>query len=169
MRIGVYGDETSSISNPLRPRYLFHSGSIPMIGNSDSGMFLSVASLNGLKKVDLCCVGNRCMGLLVHYIKGPTVALGQWHTSYSSKHCCIYKRNEQSISRICFRMAKLGRLAFVTDIYFLEDETKIVSDNEFRVFSFDQHIAWWFSERQDGIVQWTGGLQVVPDERLMHL
>ena len=81
MRIGVHGDETSSILNPLKPRYLFHGGSIPKIGTPKSGLFLSVASLNGLKKVDLCCVGNRCTGLLIHYVKGPTVPLGQWRRS----------------------------------------------------------------------------------------
>ena len=137
MRIGVHGDEMSSIPNPLKPRYLIHGGSTPRIGNPNSGLFLSVASLDGFRKIDLCFVGNRCTGLLVHYVKSPAVALGQWHTSSDSKLCCIYNTNEQSISRICFRM-NLGRLAFVTNVYFLDDAAEIVSDNEFRVFSFDQ-------------------------------
>lgn len=35
-------------------------------------------------------------------------------------------------------MSNLGKLAFVINICFLDNETEIVSDNEFQVFSFDQ-------------------------------
>ena len=70
LQIGVYGDETSSILDPLKPRYLFHGGSILTIGNPNSGL-------------------------------------------------------------------SLGKPTFVTNIFFLDDKIEIVSDNEFRVFSFD--------------------------------
>ncbi len=115
MRIGVCGDETSSIIMPLKPQFLSYVGSVPAIDNPNSGFFPSVISLSGLKKVDLCYVGNRGSGILIYYIKGPIVALGQRYTAQASKHCCIHDRNGSSISRICFTVNKPGVLAFVTN------------------------------------------------------
>lgn len=47
---------------------------------------------------------------------------------------------EMSKHRILFRMSDPRRLAFVTNICFFDDETEVVSDNEFRLSSFDQVI-----------------------------
>lgn len=52
--------------------------STPISGPS-AGLFLSTAILSNLRRVELCRIGNRCTGLLIHYLNGLSTALGQWH------------------------------------------------------------------------------------------
>ncbi|KAH6718638.1 hypothetical protein BKA61DRAFT_431482, partial [Leptodontidium sp. MPI-SDFR-AT-0119] len=56
---------------------------------ADAGLYLSFASLSGLKEVRLCRLGNRCTGIMIHYLHSPPVVLGQWHTSCLSRHKSI--------------------------------------------------------------------------------
>jgi hypothetical protein len=94
MGLGVIGDGTPTTTIPLTPRY--HVSKIPPIAGPDAGLFLSVAVLSGLEKVDLCRVSNRCIGVLIHYVNGLIAVLRQWWTTDVSQHSCIYKSDNES-------------------------------------------------------------------------
>jgi hypothetical protein len=75
MRLGVTSNSFSLKTTPLTPQYRVCG--IPLIGSIGAGLFLSTAHLSDLEKVDLCRVSNRCIGIMIHYISGLTVVLGQ--------------------------------------------------------------------------------------------
>jgi len=68
MRLGATGDGTPTTTTPLTPQ--FRICEIPPIAGPNARLFLLVAILSGLEKVDLCRVSNRCIGILIHYING---------------------------------------------------------------------------------------------------
>lgn len=186
MRLGVTGDGVPLKTAPLTPQYRVCR--IPPIGSIGAGLFLSTAVLSGLDKVDLCRVSNRCIGMLIHYISGLTIVLGQWRTAGSLQYSCIYKSDNRtsptSITNIYFRITRSGRHTIVTDVSFLEDYSGVVIPNsEYQVYregevrslylavyslltvwDFLQCIAWWFSQFYDVVVPWAGLTQDIPGE-----
>ena len=73
MRLGVIGDVTLPTATPLTAQYSLCE--IPPIAGPNAGLFLSIAVLSGLKKVDLCRVSNRCIGIMIYYLNGLVVVL----------------------------------------------------------------------------------------------
>lgn len=97
------------------------------------GVFLSVASLCGLDRVDACHVRERCTGLLIRYVDGPPAVLGEWNTTDASQHSCIYKRSDgKSITKVCFRMLKY--YPEVADVELLTDASYASLGNDNRVY-----------------------------------
>jgi hypothetical protein len=112
---------------------------IPPISSIGAGLFLSTAGLNDLEKVDLYWVSNRCIGIMIHYISGLTVVLGQWQTAGSLQYSCIYKSDNKadptSITNIYFRITRSGSHTIVTDVNFSEDHSGVVIPNsEYQVY-----------------------------------
>ncbi|KAH6692790.1 hypothetical protein BKA61DRAFT_281285 [Leptodontidium sp. MPI-SDFR-AT-0119] len=167
MRLGVIGDGTAPGAAPLQPQYHNCGFPSPPIGTPNAGLFLSFAVLDGLERVDMCRVKNRCTGLMIHYIGGGTSVLGQWHTSCASQSSCIYDGNGPAITHIYFEMSRCRDRQIVTAVNFAPSTAETTSDSEYRVFSIGEHIAWWFSERYDEILRWTGELQDIPGESTM--
>ncbi len=137
MRLGITSDGTRTTTTALTPQYRICE--IPPIAGPNAGLFLSVAILSGLEKVDLCRVLDCCTGILIHYVGGLIVVLGQWRTAGSSQHSCIYKRDKKSdttnITNIHFRMTRSKRHNIVTDISFSEDRSGVVIPNsKYQVF-----------------------------------
>ncbi|KUJ07346.1 uncharacterized protein LY89DRAFT_545051, partial [Mollisia scopiformis] len=90
MRLGVTGDDTPSRAARLPPLYHNCGFPSPPIGSPNAGLFLSIAVLSGLKRVDMCRINKRCAGMLLQYLDGHTTILGQWHSSPPSQQSCIY-------------------------------------------------------------------------------
>jgi hypothetical protein len=109
-----------------------HSCNFPPIAGPNAGLFLSIAVLSNINKVDLCRVSNRCTGLLIHYLDGSTTTLGQWNGCHVSQHSCIYHSNQSSITNLCFGMAKFQNHSIVTDIRYSigKNETELDSYNQ---------------------------------------
>jgi hypothetical protein len=187
MRLGVIGDGTPPTTTPLTPQYPVCK--IPPIAGPDAGLFLSVAILSDLEKVDLCCVSNRCIGMLIQYTNGPIAVLGQWRTVGVSQHSCVYKKDssKSDTTSIYFRVTRSGKHNIVTDVSFSGDHGMVVTpDSEYRVFVtgqvrsssnldthnlltvfFVQYIAWWFSEFDDAVLPWTGTTRDIPSKSEM--
>ncbi|KAE8440308.1 hypothetical protein EG329_009453 [Mollisiaceae sp. DMI_Dod_QoI] len=87
----------------------------------DAGLYLSFARLGGLKEVQLCRLGSRCTGIMIHYFHSPPVVLGQWHTSFLSKHSSIDVRN---VSTMHVERSKSGGYYIVSNITFSADENR---------------------------------------------
>lgn len=133
-KLGIIGDGVSPMTTPLTPHY--HVCDFPVIASPNAGLFLSVAVLSGLQKVDLCRIENRCTGILMRYNSGLTLVLGQWHVPSVSQHSCIYDSPTEYTANICFRLTALKRHKIVTSIMFSEDSGEsVVSDPECQVFS----------------------------------
>ena len=137
MRLGVIGDGTLLTATPLTAQYSLCE--IPPIAGLNAGLFLSIAVLSGLKKVDLCRVLNRCIGIMIYYLNGLVVVLGQWRTAGVAQHSYIYnsddKNNTNSVPNICFRMTRYRSYNIVTDVSFLEDHSKAMElDSSYQVF-----------------------------------
>jgi hypothetical protein len=125
MRLGVIGDGNSELITHQTPQFpACDSPYLPSVG-PDAGLFLSIAVLSGLKKVELCRVANRCTGVMITYLKALPLVLGQWHTSLLSQQTCIYDSNRPSTpSEIYFKISKSGDHQVVTDISFSVDRSK---------------------------------------------
>ncbi|KAH9208844.1 hypothetical protein DL95DRAFT_32875 [Leptodontidium sp. 2 PMI_412] len=167
MRLGVIGDGTAPGATPLQPQYHNCGFPSPPIGAPNAGLFLSFAVLHGLERVDVCRVKNRCTGLMIHYLSGRTSVLGQWHASCAPQSSCIYDSHGPAITNIYFEMSRCKDRQIVTAVSFAPSTAEATSDSEYRVFSVGEHIAWWFSERYDEILRWTGELQDIPKESTM--
>jgi hypothetical protein len=66
MRLGVISDRTPLTTTSLTPQYCFCE--IPPIAGPNARLFLSIAVLSSFKKVDLCRISNRCIGIMIHYL-----------------------------------------------------------------------------------------------------
>ena len=137
MRIGVVGDGIPPTTTPLTPQYSLCP--IPPIAGPNAGLFLSVAILSDLEKVDLCRVSNRCIGIVIQYTNGLITVLGQWQTAGVAQHSCIYKSDDKSDTKsvpdIYFRMTRCRRYDIVTDVSFSKNYNKaITSDSSYQVF-----------------------------------
>lgn len=163
-RLGVVGDGITARAAPLPPRYHNCDFPSPLIGSPNTDLFLSLAVLSDLKRVDACYVAKRCTGMLIGYHHSPTVVLGQWHTSRNSRHACIYEDSGATIANVCFMMSKSSRV--VTAISFSPDMVEMPG-SECHVFGIGAHIAWWFSERYDEILPWERHLSQVPAMSIM--
>ena len=107
MRLGVIGDSNSKSITHLNLQYpVCHHPYLPSVG-PNTGLFLSVAILSSLQRVELCRVANRCTRVMIHYLKGLPVVLRQWHTSCPLQRTCIYDSHRPNIaSKIYFRTLK---------------------------------------------------------------
>ena len=183
MRLGVIGDGNSDLKTHQIPQFpVCDSPYLPLVGLG-AGLFLSVAVLDGLKRVELCRVANRCTRVMIHYLKALPVVLGQWHTSLPSQQTCIYDSNKPSVvSEIYFRTSNSGDHQIVTDISFSVNKSK---DCDYQAFITEkvsselplvlfanrnyQPIAWWFSKLDDVISYWEGENSTILDESIMKL
>ena len=134
MRLGVTGDGTTRRAAHLPPRYHNCDCPSPPIGTPGAGLFLSVAVLSSLERVDICHVDKRCTGMLIRYLDSRTVVLGQWNT-YPSRYSCIYNGSEPGITKIYFRMSKFGDRQIVTAISF---SFEAAPDSHYQVFTIGQ-------------------------------
>lgn len=136
---GICGESTPSKLGARKPQHFVTSTPSPPSKMVFSGLFLSVASLSKLERVDVCRRGCRCTGILIHYISGKCVALGQWHTDNASSSRILDSR-WPGRSKICFTMSKSGRASqrpYIKDVCFLAESPDEVSDQE-RVFGLEQ-------------------------------
>ena len=99
---------------------------------------MSVASLSGLEKVDLCCVENRCIGILIHYMNGLSEVLGQWRVQGVARSSCIYNINMKNITYIYFTIIRFGDYKIVTNIRLLNDMSKAKLDLEYHILELGQ-------------------------------
>ena len=130
MRLGVTRDGNCKSRESPNLQYLVCDAPyLPSVG-PNAGLFLSVAALLTLRKVELCRLGSRCTGMRIHYLRAPPVVLGQWHTS-PPYHTYIYSKGLNACE-IYFRMAKSGGHQVVTDISFSADKS---DDRNRRCFS----------------------------------
>lgn len=134
MRLGVTSDGISGTATPRAPQYHACDIPLPPIAGPNAGLFLSVAVLHDLEKVDLCRTSTRCTGILIHYVDGRSVALGQWRNLDVSQHSCIYNNSTTSTLDLYFKMARSGSHKIVTDIRFSEHTSEAVPDAEYQVF-----------------------------------
>ena len=136
MRLGVIADGNSELKAHQSLQFpACDSPYLPLVGPG-AGLFLSIAVLSDLKKVELCRVANRCTGVMISYLKALPVVLGQWHTSLPSQQTCIYDSNRLStVSEIYFRISKCGEHQVVTDISFSVDKSK---DCGYQAFSTEK-------------------------------
>lgn len=134
-RIGVTGDGTPARATALPPQYYNCEFPWFLKGMPNTGLFLSLAVLSGLERVDVCRVYQRRTGMLIHYTDGQTKVLGQWHASCPWQHSCIYNGSGPAISNIYFRMSKAGNSQIVTDISFSPNTVETTPDSDYVVFS----------------------------------
>lgn len=137
-KLGISDDGISPKATLLNPQY-YCACVIPGIAGPNVGLFLTVATLSDIRKVDLCRIGSRCTGILIHYHTGLKAVLGQWHANGFSKKSCIYD-GSRSFTKICFRMvaSKRHKMDFgkmVSDISFSEDNSEdVMKDSEYQMF-----------------------------------
>ncbi|PBP19331.1 hypothetical protein BUE80_DR009929 [Diplocarpon rosae] len=167
MRLGVTGDGTALGAAPLQPQYHQCGFPSPQIGSPNAGLFISIAVLHGLERVDMCRVKNRCTGLMIHYYGSRTSVLGQWHASCASQSSCIYDSNSPAATDIHFKISSHKDRQIVTGVSFTPFMTEVDPDSTYHVFSVTEHIVWWFSRLYDEISRWTGELQAIPDQSIM--
>jgi hypothetical protein len=136
MGLGVTGGSFSSTTPLLNPQY--HARAFPPFPGPTLGTFLSIAFLRTLKRVDLCRVSNRCIGILIHYVNGQSAVLGQWRTGGMACHSCIYNSDSISPTHIYFRVTTFGHHKIVTDISFSDDKSKIVPGTEYHITELQQ-------------------------------
>jgi hypothetical protein len=135
MRLGVTRDRNSGSKGHPNLQYpACDAPYLPLVG-PNAGLFLSVAVLSGLRKVELCRLGSRCTGVRIHYLRAPPVVLGQWHTSYPSQHTSIYNGNGRNACRIYFKILKSDDHQVVTDVSFSADKS---DDHNCRCFSSEK-------------------------------
>jgi hypothetical protein len=134
--LGVIDDSASKIAPPLTPQY--HARVFPPFPGPNGGTFLSVASLSDLEKVDLCCVENRCIGILIHYIKGLSEVLRQWRVQGVARHSCIYNSDMKNITHIYFTITRFGDHKIVTNIHLLNDMSEAKPDSEYHILELGQ-------------------------------
>jgi hypothetical protein len=135
MRLGVVGDGPIASATPLLPQYYDCDFPFPLIGSPNAGLFLSVAALNDLERVDLCHVDNRCTGMLIYYLDGHSAVLGQWQSSPFSRCSCIYNSSRPSITKIYFKLSKFQSHQVVADVSFSPDTNETTSACEYRGFT----------------------------------
>ena len=135
MRLGVIGDGTAARAAPLPPQYHICDVPFPSVGTPSADLFLSLAMLSDLEVVHVCYVNKRCTGMLIRYHNNHTVVLGQWHTSYNSRHVYIYNNSGVTITNIYFGMSKSSQI--VTAINFSPDIAE-TSDSECHMFSIGE-------------------------------
>jgi hypothetical protein len=121
-RLGVTGDGLvlSEMPPNVVPQYLECDAPELSTGGPGTRLFLSVANCSDLKRVEVCRVGNRCSGMLIHYFTAIPVVLGQWHTHHS-KHDCIFQSSGPGIdnpSAFYFKTSTSGDHDIITDISF---------------------------------------------------
>jgi len=138
MRLGVTGDSNTTRAAPLLPRYQNCDFPSPPIGSPNAGLFLSVAALSGLEKVDVCQIGKRCTGMLMHYLNGLVLVLGQWHASCVSHRYCIYNNNGRNIINIYFELSTFGQHQIVTDISFSPNIVETTPNSNYQVFGVEE-------------------------------
>jgi hypothetical protein len=130
--LGIVSDGLHLKVPPLTPQY-YDSPDWPLIA-TPTHLYVSIANFVGLKTVHLCRVGNRCTGMLIHYVVGPTVVLGQWHSLYIAEHSCIYSGDGLAITNVCFRTSKSRQYQVVTNIEFSKESDEAVQDPNLQVF-----------------------------------
>jgi hypothetical protein len=130
--LGIANDGFPVKSSIQTPHYYASPGFPPIA--VPSYLFLSVAVLSQSTKVCLRRVGNRCTGMMIDYVGGPTVVLGQWQNPRVFQHFSIYNMDGPGASKIYFRMSNSGQYKIVTDIGFLMDWDEVVLDSNSRVF-----------------------------------
>jgi hypothetical protein len=131
--ISIVGDSSDVTVLPQAPQY-YVSPDYPPIAKPGY-LFLSVADFSGLKRVDLCHIGGHCTGMLLHYMKGPNVVLGQWHSALTSQHSCILDGNEPNPTRVHFRIARFWQITVVADIRFSNDNGESAPSSDFQIFN----------------------------------
>jgi hypothetical protein len=72
--------------------------------------------------------------MMIDYIRGSTIVLGQWLGAQVSQRFSVYNRDKLETSKIYFRMSNVGRYRIVTDIGFLMDRDEVVLGSNYRVF-----------------------------------
>ncbi len=97
----------------------------PAIGGPNTGIFVSIASLRDINHIEVCKVGARCTGMLIHHKDESVDVLGQWYTAQgSSEHEVIYNHEQGNIHTICFAVSELAVKSFVTRIWVLTKMSK---------------------------------------------
>ncbi len=103
------------------PRYVACNIPLNPAAGADAGLYLSFAHLSGLKEVQLCRLGSRCTGIMIHYLHSLPVVLGQRHTSCLSRHSSI---DVQNVSTMYVERLKSGGYYIVSNITFSADENR---------------------------------------------
>jgi len=134
MRLGVVGGSPIIRTAPLLPQYDNCDIPSPLIGGPNAGLFLLVAALSNLQRVDVCRVNDCYPVMFIYYFDGYTAILGQWQIASVSCYSCIYNNSRPSITDIYFRVSKSGDYITVTNIGFLLNISKAISTCEYRVF-----------------------------------
>ena len=140
---GISGEVSPSRPDALKPKQYVTSTPSPPSTMIFSGLFLSVASLSKIQRVDLCRCGSRCTGILITYTSGKSVALGQY-THDASHSRILLDGGPHGFSKICFTMSKSGRgnhRSYVKNVRFLEEDPSGVSEQE-KLFNLDQVTLW---------------------------
>lgn len=97
---------------------------------ADAGLYLSFARLSGLKEVQLCRLGSRCTGIMIHYLNSPPVVLGQWHTSRLSRHTSI---NVRDVSTMHVERRQSRGYSIVSNITFSADKSRDSKPDTFNI------------------------------------
>jgi hypothetical protein len=143
MRIGVTR-ESNSVGTGS-PNLKFTACDAPRLARvgPNAGLFMSVADLSNLRKVEICRVGIRCTGLKLYYLQTPTAVLGQWHTTTSdfSQHVSIFNSNGPNTTGIRFKFSKSADHQVVTDINFGPDTGDDCNSSYFRLGEVRLHLS----------------------------
>ena len=98
---GICGETAPSRLDASKPQHYVTSTPSPPSRLIFAGLFLSVALLSRHERLEVCRRGYRCTGILIHYVSGKRVALGQWYTKDAS-HSRILDSGCHGGSKICF-------------------------------------------------------------------
>ncbi|CZT42360.1 uncharacterized protein RSE6_02229 [Rhynchosporium secalis] len=156
MRIGVTRESNSAVTgNPNLEFTACNAPYLPRVG-PNAGLFMSVASVSNLRKVEFCRVGTRCTGLKLHYLQAPTAVLGQWQTTAFSQHVSMSHTNGLDTMGIRFKFSKSGDHQVATAISFGADTTDDCNSTYFHLgyFHLGETITWWFSRFDDVLAQY---------------
>lgn len=122
MRIGVTRDSNFVASRSPSLEFTACSAPrLPRVGHN-AGLFMSVAVLSSLRKVEICRVVIRCTGIKLYYLNTPTAILGQWYTHFSQQ-VSISGSNRLNTLGIRFKFMKSSGHQIVTDISFGADKS----------------------------------------------
>src|SRR4051794_19456500 len=100
---------------PPEPR--FYPYSYPCIGGSLEGIFRSQAPLDNISAIKVCCLEDRCTGMVIRYTDCSVETLGQWFESSKARHNTLYDtRDSQKFDKLRFKLSSTGKKAVVREV-----------------------------------------------------
>ncbi|KAI9749022.1 MAG: hypothetical protein M1835_001660, partial [Candelina submexicana] len=102
---------------PLLMKYTY-----PRYSGFSLSIFRSEARLRNVRIIEMCHFGDRCTGLLIHYMDRTARVLGQWFESSEASHKVLFDSTQHGLFRkLQFRMTGRDKNGLVQDVILNDD------------------------------------------------